>query len=362
MRKTTKTPPQKLPPKMYFKNGRYYYVHLRKWHPLERDYYQSLGLYAEKVRQTRPGATCDLEDHINEYLEHVKNTRSQATHKNYKSSAKSFLTVFAEFVSLKEIKPRHLGSWKQKLEKDKHSPSWNLHHSFLSGFFKHGIERGWDDLETNPLEDIQKLPTKKRTRLIADSELLKISEFANPMMQAAILIADQIGQRVSDIRNLRKDCISDQGIYVLQSKTGKQLLIEMTPGLRKAIDIARELCPLEASEYLFHHTTNLKIGSAEAGRPYGYSTWYGYWCDACDKAGVENANFHDIRARVATQADIEGSDAQGLLGHSHKGTTDGYIRDRRVKKVKPLVRNLSESQSIEAATNGQNDHSESDPK
>lgn len=326
---------------MHFKNGRYYFVHRNKWHPLERDYVASVSMYAIFVKKTSPEAIRQLEQHVDDYMEYVRARLSVATTKNYTHCARAFKKVFTEFVSLAEIRPKHLGQWKQKLEMEGRPASWNLYHSFMSGFFKFCIEGGRDSLETNPIACVEKLKTQTRQRLIQDDELERIYEHSNEIMQCAILLADQIGQRVSDIRNLKKSVISEDGIYILQSKTGKKLRIKMTPQLKQVIDRISTLCPVVDSEYLFHHTSVLKKGKAEAGRPFGYSTWYGYWADACQAAGVEDANFHDIRARVATTAHKEGKDAKNLLGHSHQQTTDGYIRDRTVKEVEPLVRKMS---------------------
>lgn len=68
-----------------------------------------------------------------------------------------------------------------------------------------------------------------------------------------------------------------------------------------------------------------------------YSTWNGYWTDACKKAGVEDAHFHDIRARVATTRDREGGSAKDLLGHSYQQTTDIYLVHSKSRRLNLFV-------------------------
>lgn len=327
-----------LPPKMHLSNGRYFFVHRNKWHPLERDLATSLEMYAKLIRQHTAGGVSSLETHVDNYMLIVEARLAPQTFKNYSHCKRNFLQAFQEFYMLTEIKPKHLNEWRAKFERDNKKPSWNLHHSFLSGFFLEATGLGWDDLEMNPMSAVKKFNVKSRTRLILDDELAKIYEKANGIMRSAIMIADQIGQRISDIRLLEKKNISQDGIFVKQQKTGKMLLIKMTPELTEAIESARKLCPLEESEYLFHHTTTLRKKDAGPGRPYGYNTWHGYWLDACIAAEVEDAHFHDIRARVATTKDREGGSAKELLGHTHQQTTEIYLRGFEVKEVDPVRR------------------------
>lgn len=335
-----------LPPKMHLSNGRYYFVHRNKWHPLGRDLASSLETYAKLIRQNSGASNSNLETHVEKYLKIVEGTLAIQTFKNYKYCAKNFLKVFQQFLSLTEIKPKNLNTWREKFREDGKQPSWNLHHSFLSGFFKKAVGLGWDDLEMNPMAAISKFKVESRTRLITNDELDRIYQHSTGIMRAAIMIADQIGQRVADIRLLKKKDISDEGIFVAQRKSGgkRKVLIKMTPELREAIEAAKQLCPLESSEYLFHHTQTLRKKDAGPGRPYGASTWCGYWSDACEKAGVEDAHFHDIRARVATTKDKEGGSAKELLGHAYQQTTDIYLRGFEVKEVEPVRRKTPKSE------------------
>lgn len=339
---------RKLPQKMHFSNGRYYFVHKKKWHPLSRDLATALEMHAKKLReveQLEKTGSSKLGEHVKKYLAICSMRVKPSTLKGYEYCARNFAQVFEEFMDLTQIKPKHLSTWKSKFETDGKKPAWNLHHAFLSGFFTEAVALGWDNLEMTPMALIKKFPVEPRARLISDNEMNLIYQHANGIMRAAMMIADQIGQRLSDIRLLKKAHISDDGVHIAQGKSNgrKQLLIAMTPELKAAIDLAREACPIEDSPYLFHHTNTLKKKVAEPGRPFGYSTWNGYWTEACKKAGVEDAHFHDIRARVATTCDQEGGSAKDLLGHSYQQTTDIYLRAFEIKKVEPVRRKMPDA-------------------
>lgn len=331
-----------LPPKMHLSNGRYYFVHRGKWHPLERDLSTSLEMHAKKLKVIENGGPSQISKHVEVFLAGCKNRLSASTVKNYSHCSRNFEKAFAEFSNLREIKPKHINTWKKAFEDSGKLASWNLHHAFLSGFFTEAVELGTDDVEMTPMAKIRKFPAKKRNRLINDDEMVKIYQNANEIMRAAMMIADQIGQRVSDIRLLRKQDISDKGVFIAQRKSGGRvrILLTMTPELLEAIDTAKALCPIESSPYLFHHTNTLRKDEEKwgPGRPYGASTWCGYWIDACKKAGVDDAHFHDIRARAATTRDEEGGSAMELLGHANQQTTDIYLRKFKVIEVEPVRR------------------------
>ena len=83
-----------LPPKMHLSNGRYYFVHRNKWHPLGRDLASSLEMYAKLIRQNSGDSISNFETHVENYLKIVERTLAIQTVKNYKHCAKNFLKAF----------------------------------------------------------------------------------------------------------------------------------------------------------------------------------------------------------------------------------------------------------------------------
>src|SRR6185436_9203573 len=109
-----------------------------------------------------------------------------------------------------------------------------------------------------------------------------------------------------------------------QQKTGKRLLVNMTPELEQAIARAKGLHSNIRGLTLFH---------GRGGRPLSYSGVHGAWERACERAGVKDATPHDIRAMAATVAKKQGKSATALLGHSTESTTTRYLRDRDFQPV-----------------------------
>jgi integrase len=56
------------------------------------------------------------------------------------------------------------------------------------------------------------------------------------------------------------------------------------------------------------------------------------------KVGLTNAHWHDLRATCLTKAKEQGGldYAQALAGHARQATTEGYIAQRSVTKVRPI--------------------------
>ncbi|MGB5603305.1 MAG: integrase, partial [Gammaproteobacteria bacterium] len=52
-----------------------------------------------------------------------------------------------------------------------------------------------------------------------------------------------------------------------------------------------------------------------------------------DKAGLDDINLHDFRAKAITDAKKQGHDPQALAGHTTEAQTVRYLRDKGI----PLV-------------------------
>jgi len=72
------------------------------------------------------------------------------------------------------------------------------------------------------------------------------------------------------------------------------------------------------------------------GSPLAYNTINGHWVEACEKAQVMNAHFHDIRAASATDARAQGLDSKALLGHTTESSHNRYLRGKEVPVATPV--------------------------
>ena len=64
------------------------------------------------------------------------------------------------------------------------------------------------------------------------------------------------------------------------------------------------------------------------------------WLAACKAAGIDGAQFRDIRAMAAAQGQADGIDYQALLGHSTRAMSDHYLRGRKVISAEPVRKKL----------------------
>ncbi|MCC7310800.1 MAG: tyrosine-type recombinase/integrase [Sulfuritalea sp.] len=191
---------------------------------------------------------------------------------------------------------------------------------FVQNSIQQGIAR------TNPVLATQRNKEAKRTRHLTDAEWTAIRDAADEALKTIMDVSFLTAQRIGDVLKIRLADIRASGhLYVKQEKTGKELLIEITPELRAALDNAKAKGGVR-SLYLF---------SQANGKPWTYWAVRDKWRAAATAAGIEDTRLHDNRSKGITEANRQGLDAQLLAGHSSQKQTDSYIRDREISVAKP---------------------------
>ncbi len=84
----------------------------------------------------------------------------------------------------------------------------------------------------------------------------------------------------------------------------------------------------------------LYVVATDKGQPVGRDMMSRAWLAACKAAGVEDAQFRDIRAMAAKQGKADGIDYQALLGHTTKAMSERYIKGRQTVVAEPVRRKL----------------------
>ncbi|HYW92587.1 MAG TPA: tyrosine-type recombinase/integrase [Gammaproteobacteria bacterium] len=146
------------------------------------------------------------------------------------------------------------------------------------------------------------------------------------LMDLAILT----GQRERDLLNLTRQQLTDEGILFRQSKTSKKLLVQWSPALRTAIDIA--LAQHEAGKK--KTVTHTRVLVNTRGNPLTVSGLLSMWgkiqreLHAGGKIS-ERFTIHDLRAKAAS----DGGTYQ-LLGHTSEKTFQ-RVYVRKPVPVKP---------------------------
>ena len=214
----------------------------------------------------------------------------------------------------------------------------NKYHALLSLLMGLAIELRLRS--TNPCRDVKKLAEAKRMRLLTDDEFLHIREGTlvsrigrkNPsgvMIQCAIDLAYLTAQRMGDIRSLAWRQIQDEVILFTPSKTrsstGARVEVPLTDEIEAVLERARRFGKIKG-ETVIH---NLK------GRPYSKDGIETAWQRACRRAGIDDAHFHDLRAKALSDGRRQGLSIESLSAsatHASVTTTEGYLRGMEVKR------------------------------
>lgn len=316
-----KTKDLDLPPRMARKGKAFYYVPSvgdRKWLALGADKPKALLRWAE-LEGKSGGRT--IADALDKYLAFHLEGLAENTQLSYRQSAKSIRKFFGE-ARVDQVTSQHVAEY---LDRSSKKLAANIHMSLLSVLYEKMRRWGWT--EKNPVQGIRRNPARRRARYISDSEFLKLREAARPVVRVVMDLCYLTGSRQSDILKIRLSDINEEGLHIVQKKTGAKQVYAMTDALRAALEDAKGLRNKVGSLYLLsnHH-----------GKPYVQKMFQKLWTVDFAKTDVEGVVFHDIRGKSATDAKRLGLDYQSLLGHSSRDMSDRYIRAIEGTRVSPL--------------------------
>lgn len=304
--------------RMHFKHGAYFYVKDNKWHKIGADYTTAMQNYAAWVAPSG-GIEELVRVTFDSYVTRVEKGKLSASSLVQYSKFREIITeAFAEF-SPSQVRAKHCSAFLEFYYPETTTANGAL--TVLRGIFDKGVRLGLCDF--NPARQIQGVKAEDRDRYITDAEFMAIRSEAKPYLKLIMDMCYLTAQRIGDVLHIKQSDISDAGIYFKQSKTKKRLLVESSPALTELVTEARKLNKV-AGLYLFTKT---------ATHSHSYGTVRLHWVNACDKAGVEDARLHDLRAKAITDADAEGLDAQKLAGHATPAMTEKYLRLRRTDRV-----------------------------
>lgn len=314
-----------LPPRMHLKSGTYYYVTTtapRKWISLGRDLAKARIRWAEI--ENGPADDGSLARLIDTWLA-MPNQLTESTMRCYLSVSTQLKAVFRD-APVEAIRPHHIAAW---LDNHSSRARANLGKALLSNVLDLAVRQGM--IDRNPAKEIARLEIKPRTRYLTDAEFLAIRAEAVPVLQAAMDLSFVTGARISDVLAIRVQDWTADGLTIRQIKTKKLQLFKRTLILEEVIEQARRIPRPVRGLYLL---------CTQKGQPYKYSTLLSWWERATTRAGIEDAHFHDIRAKAATDGRAEGIDYQALLGHSTRAMSDKYLKIETAQIVEPRARVL----------------------
>ena len=322
-----------LPPRMYLKHGAYYYVsRVNKWIRLSEDKSLAFAKWAEIEGETpresgseKPfvGSMAAL---IDKYMIEIAPKKAKATYTGNLMEAKNIKEVFGKMLVL-EVRPTHIAKYLD-IRGLKAPIRANREISLLSHIFSYAMR--WGQIDKNPCLGVAKHSEKGRDRYITDHEFESVKNIASDLIATVMDFAYITAMRRGDILKLRLDQITDEGIWIKQSKTGSKQLYEWSNGLIEVVDRAKALKRPIRGLYLF---------CTRQGQPYSDTGFKAMWNRVQVKwaeSGGQRFTFHDIRAKALTDAKRLGLDAQSLAGHATSAMTEHYIKQREFKRIMPL--------------------------
>jgi len=343
MRPRTRNPG--LPLRMVFFRGSYFYLQplggtRSKWISLGQDKARALHKYADIVAEMQTERLGNFPEFVDGWMKHPRGflRYREKTQEEYKRMAGHIKKWFRQF-DVEQVRPVHVARALDAKFPDK-ARSYNAYKALFSILFAHAAHVGLRD--DNPAQMVRGVEEKKRDRYITDPELKAIIAAARigkdgretpsgQMVVCLIALGYVTAQRIGDLLRLKWSDVREDGIYFRPAKTvnstGVRLLIRMTPALKAILDKAKGV-PSEANALYVIHTLE--------GRPYKYSGARTAWDRACERAGVTDAHFHDLRAKALTDAKRAGLDAQTMAGHADPKMTAHYTKSREVVEVQPL--------------------------
>lgn len=322
-----------LPPRMYLKHGAYYYVSREnKWTRLSDDKAIAFSKWAEIEGETpresgseKPpiGSMAAL---IDKYMIEIAPKKAKSTYTGNLIEAKNLKDVFGKTLVL-EVRPMHIAKYLD-IRGIKAPIRANREISLLSHIFSYAMR--WGQIDRNPCLGVAKHPEKGRDRYISDQEFEGVKNLSSELIAIVMDFAYITAMRKGDILTIRLDQITDEGIWIKQSKTGSKQLYEWTDGLIDVVARAKALKRPIRGLFLF---------CTRQGQPYSDTGIKAMWNRVQIKwaeSGGQRFTFHDIRAKSLTDAKRLGLDAQSLAGHSSASMTEHYIKQRDFKRVKGL--------------------------
>ena len=176
----------------------------------------------------------------------------------------------------------------------------------------------WNIVESNPCRGVLRAPEPKRMRYVQDHEFWAVHKECSPMLKLAMELALLTGLRRGDLLNLTRDSVTDDGLLVHTSKTGKSLIFDWTDELREVISKAQAIPP----------QVRRVIICTRQGKEYTPTGFSAVWRCAVQRALKsgelkEPFRLNDLRSKSASD-DADVDRASNRLGHSSRQMTESF--------------------------------------
>lgn len=275
---------------------------------------------------------------------------AQKTRKNYACAVVVLLDQFGGREYAKNAVEASKGGKLRTLDlqrwinQSEHGPQANRFLAAFSSAF--GCAKRWGYTEYNPCFGVERAEEEARQRdvkpweiqvllVAAETRVHRKCSVKSPgwNMPLMIRLVDITGASGQDIRSLRREHLTAEGVALTRGKTGNRRITEWSPELREIINAALAIGP-EVRGAVF---CNRK------GQPYTESGFQSQWKRTLANgrklaldAGLPplpDLHFHDIRKKAGNDAKEQGAQMHEFLGNKEATARKHYLT--RPLKVKP---------------------------
>lgn len=259
-----------------------------------------------------------MEKFAKEHKQYRGRKISQNTKTGYAYALKHLLPVFAD-MPLNKITPETIRKYQEDRENEGANPSTiNIERALLSIAFNTAI-RKWRWINYNPCKDVERLPEdNKRVRYLSKDEVEKIYQHFPEWLKPIITVARFTGLRIGNILSLTWQDVNlfSKTIVVGKTKNGEPIGLPIN---QTAFDTFKKLKKVQ-------HISNLVFPN-KRGLTRCKNSVSTEFKRHCNRAGIKNLRFHDLRHDFGSNLVQRGVDiytVSKLMGHKDISMTQRY--------------------------------------
>lgn len=236
-----------------------------------------------------------------------------STKRDYDLCWKKLAPVFGH-VRASAIKPVHVRKYMDMRSSRKRA---NTERILLKNILGWAIQYDYRD-PPNPCDLVDPFKLKARDKYVSDDEYARMYNRVPEVLQIFMELSYVCAARGQDVRALKLSDIKDEGLLVIQEKTGKKQLKLWNKRLKAVVDRALALRKARLDK-CGHSSTFLIV--TRTGGPYTQQGLKAIW-QKKKYAGMD-WTFHDLKAKGIS--DFEG-DKQNFSGHKSRLMMERYNR------------------------------------
>jgi len=188
-------------------------------------------------------------------------------------------------------------------------------------------------IDSNPCERGGRLyVADRRDKIWTEEDIAAVLSVASDEIKLALVLALWSGQRQGDLLRLPWSAYESPNIRLRQSKGGRRVAMPAGAPLRALLDTTQRRGPLILTNTL--------------GRPWTSDGFRSSWAKACDRAGIGELTFHDLRGTAVVRLAIAGASVPqiaAVTGHSLKDVEailDAHYLGRDIQLAEAAVLKL----------------------